>query len=373
MNVNHSPDINCCFVSNEVYAPFCAVAITSLIRHSSRNRKYKIYLLTHDMREQTEAVIKNLARENINIDIETKKIPTPCKLPPYAAKFYILDALKEIDKVLYIDSDMLLMEDVSTLYDEDLGNAWMGACRDYPLSARESPRREKHIQYLNDIGIKQPEEHYFNSGLMLLNLRSLREHHISAEACLKACEKKLYTWLDQDVLNIFCYGHVKYFHFEWNVMMVVNPYFFQKSDDASMLREAYQSPKIVHFASPQKPWNFLENILGETKKIWEMWKHDWWNIARESSFYEELLVAKITKPLLLSHYRIVEHKLNETNSRLASIEKSYNKLRAQMLSQVLKRKLLWVRWRVFLHFGGSKQKYIKRKRELEEQIKKLAI
>ena len=73
-------------------------------------------------------------------------------------KFDLPDVLSDWDKVLYIDTDMIIQGDLSQLFNTDLGEAYIAAVKDMAGMALES--------HHNRLGLGN----YFNAGMMLMNL-----------------------------------------------------------------------------------------------------------------------------------------------------------------------------------------------------------
>ncbi|MBR6888541.1 MAG: hypothetical protein IKN16_08870 [Selenomonadaceae bacterium] len=84
-------------------------------------------------------------------------------------KFLIPEILDEsIDKVIYLDSDIIVNLDINELWQIELG--------DHPLAAVLEIANNTKIslwsQYVRDNIVK--EENYFNAGMMIMNLKVLR-------------------------------------------------------------------------------------------------------------------------------------------------------------------------------------------------------
>src|SRR5699024_8863395 len=113
---------------------------------------------------------------------------------------------KDYEKVLYIDCDVLVLDDVSKLYDTDIGEKVIGAIID-PGQAL----------VLGRLGV-ETEDYYFNSGLMLINLANWRKANITEKtlAFLEEEEDKI-IYHDQDALNAIVYEKWFPLHPKWNL------------------------------------------------------------------------------------------------------------------------------------------------------------
>ena len=174
------------------------------------------------------------------------------------------------DKIIYLDGDTMLRGDISRFYETDMSNAYLAAT----------------LECINENNVKRlglKGGNYFNSGVMLLNCKKWRDE--SLFDAIKNCAEnnKLVTFGDQDALNIvfdekskiICPGNVIYIQtWFWSRTKTqykshIDPEF--KKDEKDIL--------IVHFtdAKPNHP------------KCNHSMKNEWWQIARETPIYAELL------------------------------------------------------------------------------------
>lgn len=104
---------------------------------------------------------------------------------PYAMLRLFAPELKElnnIDKILYLDADTIINNDISVLYNEDISNFEAGVVRDI------LPRNRWYFH------------NYFNSGMMLINLTKVRETKAFEKSVELSYTKKMF-FTDQDALN----------------------------------------------------------------------------------------------------------------------------------------------------------------------------
>ncbi|MCC2615116.1 glycosyltransferase family 8 protein [Aestuariibacter halophilus] len=150
----------------------------------------------------------------------------------------------DIDKVLYLDADMLVNEDIGHLYDSNLGNAIVGAVSDSKLSDEQ---RWQHLE------LSQP--YYFNAGMLLVNMTAWRSMDV-AEQCWQWVERGIdFAYNDQDILNLVLNGHVALLDTRWN----------QQSHGLRL-----QQGGIVHFTGAEKPWHAscVHPLLERYRALW---------------------------------------------------------------------------------------------------------
>lgn len=155
-----------------------------------------------------------------------------------------------IDKVIYIDADIVVKSDISELYNIDIKDYYIGATLDL----------YNHVtDHLDDMD--SPEK-YFNAGVMLINLEKWRRYNFS-NICLdyaaKNNEKMLYA--DQDVMNCLLNGEWLRVPQKWNVTRNI----FSKRDvllqflEEGELEEALLNPSIIHYTAGSKPWHLMDS------------------------------------------------------------------------------------------------------------------
>lgn len=118
------------------------------------------------------------------------------------ARCYLPDILPNIDKILYLDLDLYINQDISALWNIDISNYAISGVID--LNIRNFP-----LTYIDNLNC------YINSGVLLMNLKYFREHNL-----VEKLDYLLNHWQlrfpDQDALNIVCQGHIKYLSHKWN-------------------------------------------------------------------------------------------------------------------------------------------------------------
>jgi len=158
-----------------------------------------------------------------------------------------------VDRLLYLDCDTIVMGDVSSLFDVDLGDSYLGAVLD----------RISNILSV-DLG---SSDGYFNSGVLLINLKKWREDDLE-KVILGEVEKQVNNpnLYEQPVLNWVLQGKVKILPLEYNYhpsfekefifYRVVNDGNFYSMDDFNRI----EVPVIIHFYGVCKPW-FMNSVV----------------------------------------------------------------------------------------------------------------
>jgi lipopolysaccharide biosynthesis glycosyltransferase len=165
-------------------------------------------------------------------------------------RLFLPELLSDVDRVLYLDADILVQDDVAALYGLDLGGAviagkksnlrlWRNAIRMVTRASLRLPpeeawalRRRLHHRYT----LQTPS---FNAGVLLMDLRTMREERLT-EDWLYLVEHCAFN--DQDVLNVYADGRVLYLDSTWN---------------HAPHQDRVESPRIIHWQGPVKPWGPL--------------------------------------------------------------------------------------------------------------------
>ncbi len=286
------------FTIDNSYAAVNGVAVKSLIENASKDYNYKIIIIHENLNSGNMKKIADLATENCEIEfrpiqegLETITDRTENKLRcdyftlTIYFRLFIADMFPEYDKGIYLDSDIVVPGDISELYNKDLGNNIIGACCDN--SIQEIPELINWME--NSIGVKKQE--YINSGILLLNLKMMRERKFSKKF-LELLNKFHFDCLapDQDYINAMCNGKILYLEEEWDTMPNRN-------------KEKLKSPKLIHYNLFDKPWCY-DDI---------QYEEYFWKYAKETAFYDEILEFKKNYP--------EEQKLSDKNSLAKIIHK----------------------------------------------------
>ena len=290
------------FAVNNEYAPYLGVTLASLVEHAGV-REYELIVLYRDLNERNREllghIVDRFGRESAG-RFRLRFMEMPIKLtdynfaPGYKSlsdecwyRLFSPELFPEYDKILWLDGDTLIRTDVADLYATDMGDDWIAACRwDYGIiGLLERERRQKQPKlgpyFTKVLGIKRPKEDYVNSGVMLLNLRAMREHGVQ-EMLLEAAQNPDMYFHDQCAINMVCQGHIHYVDSRWNGLI-----WFRPDNLPIKYRKKALSDKknrnLIHWAGGPKPWE-----LPQCEAAFE-----WWNVARRTPYYEQILYTNI--------------------------------------------------------------------------------
>ena len=265
------------------------VFLTSLLENMDLTTKYEIYImvpndLSHNSKASIDSLVEKYGKEKIKIQyINMKDAFSNSGISEHistSAYYRILlpSLLPKIDKIIYSDCDVINFEDLSEMYNIQLKeNIYYMGIPDY----------YEHHKELLDFGISTSI--YMNSGILLMNLKSLRKYGIERRL-IDLCENYLLEHHDQTAINLVCKNnieklHIKYatFNFEsYDKIIEYNKgqswrYRYSEKE----LKEAYYNPVMLHYAGFDKPWSWNKK---EVK-----YKEYWWYYAQKTDFFEEII------------------------------------------------------------------------------------
>lgn len=269
------------FTTDTNFAPYTAIAIESVIAHMNPKRFYDIYVAHTDLSDDIQQKLEQLSNPQqfrVTCVSLLEKIPQNIKLyqqgrfsPAAFYRFFMPDMFYGYDKILYLDSDILVQEDVANLFDTPINKNVLGACKCI-LNKNYKKQITKKLN-LNP-------NFYINSGILLINVHAWKKSKVK-DAFLEFIQSgKHFIAPDQDFLNMFFENSIYFLPDKWNVRwdVKINPAFFD-AQDIELTDTLLKKPSIIHFISSKKPWN-TENILSDK----------WWKCARNSAFYELVLL-----------------------------------------------------------------------------------
>lgn len=291
------------FSSSNYFVPYLTTAICSLVVNSVDEYTYDICVLHKDISTSNQKEISTfISKKNISIrfvDISSMKNLNKFKEVKIGGHlsietyFRILIPIifKNYKKALFLDSDIIILEDVQKLCEMDLGEYPLAATEESLLSGQMGPDgRKKDRYYSQFLGIKDIDR-YFQAGVLLINLESFRKNDYTTLLIKNSIEKH-YHLADQDALNELFWNSYLQIDKSWNWTPLQKQ---MKNADyllnmAPAIRERYLStynPKIIHFADRNKPWLDAEEDYATL----------WWKYARQTPFYE-LALARLSQALV---------------------------------------------------------------------------
>lgn len=273
-----SEKINVFLASDDNYAKWLGGVIISLIQSSKH--PLDIYIASHHISNENKQKLESLqtAHAKINLFEIDEKIFANCyytKRFPIASliRMVIASVLPDINKIIWLDSDILVVDDLWDLFNTPIEGYLLAACKDMNSD-----------DCLKLIGLD--DGFYVNSGVLVMNLDLIRKQNIENKL-LDIISHKQLSFPDQDTINLVCHNQIVELPKKYNSMQAK----YRTPDD-----------KIIHYMW-DKPWKTLSSAW-EYKMFWQIFKNSPW----KNEYYPIRLKFIISKILSF----IYRKKISET-------------------------------------------------------------
>lgn len=256
--------MNVVYASNDAYAMHLGVSMYSLFDRNQEVEKIEVWVLSMAISEENQENLKKIAdqyrrrlnfveladlKQKIGFEVETGAYDISIML-----RLFVGEALPEsIEKVLYLDCDTVVAQPLRHLWKTELHENVIGAVMEPTIY----PEVKASIGLDND-------EPYFNSGVLLINLKKWREEGVQQRLLDFWKEKggKLFA-SDQDVINGGLKGQIQmisprynfftnYRYFSYQTLVRHEPAY--RAVKREQLTTAKRHPAIIHYMGDERPW-----------------------------------------------------------------------------------------------------------------------
>jgi len=184
-----------------------------------------------------------------------------CMASPSAMfKFIIPNIFSDLDRILYIDTDLIVRHDLLELFMTSMDNKYLCAVPDLwaPVTDRA------------DIKKFSP---YYNSGVMLMNLAKMRNENLPDKLIKAKSNTTNFNLMDQDIFNEVCNGSIKTMDIKFNFLPVCYKRHKNKFDidevntlygsNYKNIEEIATDPVVAHWAGSDKPWISTSTLFSD--------------------------------------------------------------------------------------------------------------
>ncbi|AUA18820.1 glycosyltransferase family 8 protein [Streptococcus suis] len=238
--------MNLAFTVSDSYMDYMGTTLYSIMVHT-RKSPVSVYVLTSDISDYSRFKLQKLEDRfhNLNIHIlvvdakQFEDLPlnrSHITRPEVYFRMAFASLLPDLDRILYLDSDILAQKDLQPLWETPLDGAYMAAVSE--------PPSEGGFDYRRSIGMTDPT-YYFNSGVLLMDLKKIREDKI--ESLLFECGHTIKDKIrlqDQDIINVALEGKIK------SLDPIYNYGYMERQEN---LRK--EADIVLNHYSLEKPWN----------------------------------------------------------------------------------------------------------------------
>ena len=271
MNKKH---VHVFMASDDNYIPYLMITAKSISLHSSDEYIYDITVLTDGLLPHNIRKLRHLELPNVNISVvNMEKVVAPMReklratLRDYYSeaifyRMFIASMYPRLTRAVYIDCDIVLVDDIAKLYFTDIGDNILGGVADESI-----PGVGAFCDYVrNWVGV--PVEKYINSGVLLMNLKEYRRNFILERFVSLVDEKNFPTVApDQDYLNYLCKGRIHYLEGGWNKQ--------PKAENLLPIEDQH----LIHYNLYNKPWHYSDVPYSDV----------FWDVARKTPYYTDIV------------------------------------------------------------------------------------
>lgn len=291
--------MNIVYSSNDSYVRHLGTSMCSLLDRNRSCPSITVYVLSlglsEDSKEGLENIVKQYGRKLVFAQMGDlkKRFDFPVDTGGYdisiMSRLFMGEMLPDsVARVLYLDCDTVVARPLGRLWNENLEGKVMGAVMEPTI----------YETVKDSIGMDW-EEPYFNSGVLLVDLKQWRERGIQKRLFEFWQEKngKLFA-SDQDVLNGVLKGEIKslaprynfftnYRYFSYEDLVKHSPSYGVVTKE--MFMEAKRHPAIIHYMGDERPW--IRGNLNHYRRAYEKYlaRTPWAYTPREKG--KELYMA----------------------------------------------------------------------------------
>jgi len=255
----------------------------------SRNLTFNVFQdgIDSALREKVERSLRQTGFPNARINwmkapierVANVKMVNKWLTPMTLVRLLIPDLLPpEVQRVIYLDCDLVVNDDLGHLWDMDIGGKSLLAARD-TIGWVGNP--DGGVSNYRELGIPGDAK-YFNAGVLMVNLRKWRERGTS-ERLLSYLKnhQAIIKYEDQEVLNAVLFDDWGELDFRWNWQIIWRGVRIGTHKAAWAPERTRKS--IIHFITGEKPWlpgcdyeekEYFFQYLDRTE--WAGWRVPWY-------------------------------------------------------------------------------------------------
>lgn len=299
-SLNGPAHVNVAFAADRAYLPHTAAMLQSLLDHADRSRQINLFFLYTDITPDDLNLLKEVIKVHPRAVLHNIPAGNPfgdsyrsqSRAPSNATynRFLLFDLLPTLDRLLYIDTDMICMGDIVPIFDTQMGDHQIAAVPDYIMTRTvngptqtANPNIDDMADYQRNVLGMNPAQMagYFNAGLLLLNFAKMDVRATGAQL-IKMAQTGQYLFRDQDILNAHFKDSLLHLPARCNVFnSEAAAYDRVPAANHAAAMAAKADPLIIHYAAGDyKPWNGQAQAMAQ---------HYWAALIR-TPFYAEVVV-----------------------------------------------------------------------------------
>ena len=299
--LNGRSHVNIAFAADRAYLPHTAAMLASLLEHADTTRQLNLFFLHSNIEPADRALLHEVLTPRpharlyeINAGMTFEDSYRSASRAPSNStynRFLLFDLLPDLERLLYVDVDMIFCGDVAEIWDTDIGEAPLAAVTDHIMTRTltgPTPTIDANVpdlyRYQHDqLGLSDADiARYFNAGLLLLNFRAMDLPQVGADL-MEMAQSGRYLFRDQDIMNAYFKGRTATLDARYNVFnTMLEGYARVPRAGHAEAMIARRDPLIIHYAAGDyKPWNGVAVPMAMP----------YWAALIKTPFYAEVLAA----------------------------------------------------------------------------------
>ncbi|RHJ94926.1 glycosyltransferase family 8 protein [Parabacteroides bouchesdurhonensis] len=258
------------FAFDKNYFLAAAVTISSLLDNSTEGEHYQIICLYSGLKKDELDWLMKLKDKYGKasfrlVDMKNTFTDAPVLLEHLNYTVYyrlmIPDLFPNYDKIVYSDVDIIFRRGMAGLWQESIGDNYVAGVLDRFVT--------EDTEFMKKRGFNG--RLYINAGFLLYNNKKLIADNVPRN-WLDEIGKPLNYYMDQDIINRVCEGHIKRLPLYYNCFSIDPKWKFLSKFPEAEIDEAFKRGN-VHYTSKDKPWNNKKRFYRSNELIW--WKYYW--------------------------------------------------------------------------------------------------
>lgn len=269
-----SEALHICVIIDDAFAVPSITMLNSVKVNKRPESSYVVHCVVDSLSRHFRNSLEKLNSQGFDVLIHEGAVSEFAELGLYHTALFPLNVyirwgvyrmFPNLDKLLYLDGDILVFDDLTPLWSVPLGDNLVAAVRDMDGEVRGQRHESVGCRY------------YFNSGVLLMNLKQMREENILPKLIqLRQSAPLSWELPDQDPLNKVCDGRVTLLPPRYNAMIPnIRKFDFSASEFDSFYGTSYgawpaiaQDVVILHLAGTNgiRPWQMDGGIYGT---VWQ--------------------------------------------------------------------------------------------------------
>lgn len=274
------------------YVQHLGVMLCSLLENTVHRKKINVWVIDAAISQENKTILSDFINNRYQISITYLKVNEEL-YGEFQVSYHFTHAIYyrisipeiipfNINKVIYLDSDIILKQDIYNLWLIDLKDFFVGAIESLNVD-------KKHLT-----GIIETDLAYFNSGVLVINIRKWREHNVSQKVIdfISKYQEKI-IWWDQDSLNAILCNSWLSLPLKWNLQSNFFDINTSKCMRSLELKDAITQPAVIHYTGRHKPWDYIDNHPYKQEYYKYLVLTPWYNYKPEKNL--RLILIRLIK------------------------------------------------------------------------------